>query len=131
MTDLQSDPIGALVDVILARQEPWRAHAACIGLPTGWWVPQRGDSTTRGKAVCATCPVRTECLEANITTTHGTFGGLTRVERRRLRAQLSLCADCGQPSGKRPGGRRLCDECASARRRTSRTRYLAKRKAAS
>lgn len=41
----------------------WRERAACIGKPREWWFPIVGgaDCYTRGKAVCAGCPVILEC----------------------------------------------------------------------
>lgn len=34
--------------------------------------------------VCGGCPIRERCLEANITTPYGIFGGKTAMERRRI-----------------------------------------------
>jgi WhiB family redox-sensing transcriptional regulator len=42
----------------------------------------------RAKSVCATCPVRTECLEhaVQVDERYGIWGGLNQDERRLLRA---------------------------------------------
>jgi len=37
-------------------------------------------------AVCQTCPVRADCLEAGMAERHGIWGGTTERERVRLRA---------------------------------------------
>jgi WhiB family redox-sensing transcriptional regulator len=43
--------------------DEWREHAACKGLPTDWWFPERGDTAAAAKAICAACPVREPCLQ--------------------------------------------------------------------
>ena len=70
----------------------WRDQAACadvnpdlffpVGV-TGPAIPQ----IARAKAVCAQCPVRSECLEFAITTNqeYGVWGGTSEEERRVLR----------------------------------------------
>jgi len=32
-----------LRQIIVERQQQWRRHAACQGLPTAWWFTERGD----------------------------------------------------------------------------------------
>jgi Transcription factor WhiB len=39
----------------------------------------------KAKALCATCPVREQCLEAGMGERWGVFGGLTAGERYELR----------------------------------------------
>lgn len=54
--------------------------------------PQASDDTARAKAVCARCPVRTECLTWAIDTqqTHGIWGGLDESERAHVTHALAL-----------------------------------------
>ena len=53
----------ALADAVRARALPWRAGAACAHLPVSHMVPPvEPDASVL--AVCATCPVRTECADA-------------------------------------------------------------------
>ena len=63
----------------------WMDEAACAGLPTDWFFPDRGGAglAARAKAVCAGCPGRQECLGyARATgTLDGIWGGLTPDER--------------------------------------------------
>jgi WhiB family transcriptional regulator, redox-sensing transcriptional regulator len=70
----------------------WRAEAACRGTSTALFYPSLGDLTAarHAKAVCATCPVRVECLEEALRDGElfGIRGGLTPRERRRARRQL-------------------------------------------
>lgn len=77
----------------------WRSKAACIGRGDISWFPSPPNRGSRAsvyrrevaaaKAVCASCPVRDECLAAALATapTHdfGIRGGLTASERRTAR----------------------------------------------
>src|SRR5690606_9161462 len=53
--------------------------------------PRRGDNdaVTAAKAVCATCPVMSECLEYALAeqVQHGIWGGTTAEERTRIRRE--------------------------------------------
>ena len=71
----------------------WTDEAACRGLPTEWFFPEKPNGEKgyeRGKIVCASCTVRTECLALTkdfVATgdRYGLFGGLTPAERRLTR----------------------------------------------
>jgi WhiB family redox-sensing transcriptional regulator len=75
--------------------ERWQADAACQGEGGSvFYPPMRPERKAarlareqRAKAVCATCVVRTECLEQALAFNerHGIWGGLTDAERRSLR----------------------------------------------
>lgn len=76
--------------------EPWRVRAACSGMaPVDGltephpFYPHPGDEegTAMAKAICATCPVREECLEFAMRTNdqYGIQGGMTAKERQALR----------------------------------------------
>jgi len=57
---LPSGPPGGLAG---AR---WMASApVCAGAPTEWFFPPHTDRAayTKGKEICAACPVRSRCLE--------------------------------------------------------------------
>ena len=41
----------------------WRERAACRGLPVEWWFQGTGHSYEKARAICAVCPVTSECLE--------------------------------------------------------------------
>lgn len=72
------------------RLEEWREDAACRGkdVDQRWWFPEGYGrdqrSSARALRVCATCPVRTECLEYALALPekHGVWGGMTEGERR-------------------------------------------------
>ena len=67
--------------------ENWRQRSACSGLDTEMFFPATDTEAVAAQAVCATCPVRDQCLEWALATRQedGVWGGLTDNERRRLR----------------------------------------------
>ena len=86
-------------DVAVPVDEPWRADAACIGHPIDLFFPGRGESakTAQALAICAGCPVRTDCLDWALRTMQkfGVLGGTSERQRRKLRAQRRV--DLGVP----------------------------------
>jgi WhiB family redox-sensing transcriptional regulator len=64
----------------------WFADAACRDSDTAVFFPASDRDAVEAKAICATCPVREECLEYALATrpADGVFGGLTSTERHRL-----------------------------------------------
>ena len=95
----------------------WTRDALCvepvyIGLP---WFPERSESATEAKAVCARCLVRAECLDYAMSNpvarSHGVCGGTSPRERRppNRRAPRLLCELC---DAMLPRGREgHCAEC--------------------
>lgn len=78
--------VDALAELLeLIRRPPWVEHAACRGRGTAEWFPNRGESIAPAAAICAGCPVQTECLRAGQGEHHGIWGGLSERGRRRLR----------------------------------------------
>jgi WhiB family redox-sensing transcriptional regulator len=80
----------------LAQEEPtWRAEAACHGATAEHFFPPpttetRDERSARedvARALCIRCHVREVCLEyaLHVQEPYGIWGGLTEVERRRLR----------------------------------------------
>jgi WhiB family redox-sensing transcriptional regulator len=77
----------------------WQWRAACRGEDSALFFPPadveaREDRLARerkAKAICATCPVRIECLEyaIRIRESHGIWGGLNEAERRVMVNQRS------------------------------------------
>lgn len=71
----------------------WRSEAKCKGYPTNLFFPDRVTGPDRrniaiAKEVCASCPVRLDCLQWAMDSrqAYGIWGGYTVRERRRLRA---------------------------------------------
>ena len=89
----------------LEPPQPWMRHAACAAIPKDVFYPGRDNGpgcTDQAKAICAGCPVRTECLEYAVTNheLYGVWGGMTQTERRALRApKRPHQARCGTESG--------------------------------
>lgn len=69
------------------RPEPsaWQDDATCIGTDTALFFSSAQQDIDTAKAVCAECPVKSQCLNANIYEKEGVWGGLDERERRRLR----------------------------------------------
>jgi WhiB family redox-sensing transcriptional regulator len=66
-------------------------RAACSGLDPDLFYPERGGSSRAALAVCATCPVRQDCLEHALAHGEvlGVWGGLSIKERKRLRRRAT------------------------------------------
>ena len=68
----------------------WRTRAACRGMDTDMFFPERGDGAAvdAAKAVCGTCPVAADCLDEaiNLPDGWGAFGiwGGTSGRQRRI-----------------------------------------------
>jgi WhiB family redox-sensing transcriptional regulator len=65
----------------------WMEHGACIDKNPDLWFPERGDRGKEAIAICATCPVRVDCLEYAIThhESFGIWGGRNVSQRTRTR----------------------------------------------
>jgi WhiB family redox-sensing transcriptional regulator len=68
--------------------EEWRAQAACRGLPTELWFPQKGDNHAQSvaKEICGTCPVQQDCYDYAMEVAQqvellGTWGGTSQKQR--------------------------------------------------
>jgi len=79
---------------ISADPHAWRQHAACDSdMADAFYPPLRNEKRSvkqarekRAKAVCASCAVRTQCLDQALAheERYGIWGGLTDAERRHL-----------------------------------------------
>ena len=84
----------------------WQWRAACRGEDANLFFPpnhveekqERILRERRAKEICATCPVRIECLEYAVRTQepHGIWGGLNELERRLLIRERER-ERCGDP----------------------------------
>jgi WhiB family redox-sensing transcriptional regulator len=65
----------------------WREEAACRDEDTDIFFPLTDEDAGPALEICASCPVREECLEFALITRQddGVWGGLTETQRRRLR----------------------------------------------
>lgn len=72
---------------------PARPQAACIGIPTSTFFPDRYDAATLAAArkVCRSCPLIEPCAEWGIRhEMHGVWGGLSERQREHARAKRGL-----------------------------------------
>ncbi len=70
------------------RRPVWMTKAACKGEPVQTFFPERGRGVARARELCATCPVRTECLSYALEEPEllmGIWGGTTQRGRRATR----------------------------------------------
>jgi hypothetical protein len=60
------------------REREWIKKAACRGMDTNIFFPERGDnrSVTLAKSICSKCPVQTECREYGDMERFGFWGGV-------------------------------------------------------
>jgi WhiB family redox-sensing transcriptional regulator len=70
------------------------ALAACLRYDPDWWFPssKAGDSPVHAKRVCHGCPVRQACEDYAVPRAelHGIWGGLSPLERARLRGDREV-----------------------------------------
>jgi len=67
----------------------WQAQAACRGMSPDLFFPGRGNNSFAVKAICAGCPVRTECLAwGTANERDGIWGGFAERSRQRFRARM-------------------------------------------
>ncbi len=66
---------------------PWATEAKCLEAEPETFFPEKGGSTREAKRICATCPVRTECLDYALANDErfGIWGGMSERERRKLK----------------------------------------------
>lgn len=67
--------------------QQWMSAALCAQTDAETFYPEKGQSTQAAKKICASCPVKVQCLEYAIVHDErfGVWGGLSERERRRYR----------------------------------------------
>jgi WhiB family transcriptional regulator, redox-sensing transcriptional regulator len=67
----------------------WTDRAACRGTDTEIFFPANPDEEAEALSICATCPVRAQCLDYAVRNreTYGIWGGTTPEQRRRIRRE--------------------------------------------
>lgn len=65
----------------------WQERALCAQTDPEAFFPEKGGSTREAKRVCASCDVRSECLDYALENDErfGIWGGLSERERRKLK----------------------------------------------
>lgn len=93
----------------LGHEPPaWFADALCTQFDPEMFWPEKGASPSAPKSVCASCPVRAECLAFGLAEPEGVYGGLSGRERRKLRA---TGWQPGDPLPEVVGIPGRCDDC--------------------
>lgn len=114
----------------LARPD-WVADAACRGLDSRLFFPERGEPTAPAKAICRECPVAEACLE--YATHHGERDGIwagTTGKERRVSRSHRKPIEHGTNNGYRRhlrDGTEPCPACLTAHRLEARWRRNAAR----
>jgi WhiB family redox-sensing transcriptional regulator len=74
--------LGALA----ARGDAWVLYAKCADIPRATFFRDDSVGVKVAKRICASCPVRAQCLLYALTNRieHGVWGGASEQERRRL-----------------------------------------------
>lgn len=78
------------------KRAEWTSRALCLGCDIYYWFDDTEGHFETAKQVCAQCPVKDECLAdaqyvedgRSHTGCYGVYGGLTPVERWRIRNNL-------------------------------------------
>jgi WhiB family redox-sensing transcriptional regulator len=96
-------PIGELF-----KRPAWQAQAACRGEPVSTFIADRRVPTSRAVQLCASCPVREDCLEFAISDPAlvGYWAGTSARDRRRIRASRGVRGGGSSPTRLRMRGRR-------------------------
>jgi WhiB family redox-sensing transcriptional regulator len=86
--------------VIVGERPEWHAEAACRGTDPEVFFPRTSDPRHEALALCASCPVRSQCLEHALALPedHGTWGGRSERARRRIRRRRILMPPTGEPA---------------------------------
>ncbi|HEV7564821.1 MAG: WhiB family transcriptional regulator, redox-sensing transcriptional regulator [Microbacteriaceae bacterium] len=65
----------------------WQSDSLCAQTDPEAFFPEKGGSTRDAKKICATCEVKSQCLEYALANDErfGIWGGLSERERRKLR----------------------------------------------
>jgi WhiB family redox-sensing transcriptional regulator len=70
----------------------WMRRGNCRDHPPSTFFPSDGVGVDVARRICATCPVKTPCLEYALRNgvDHGVWGGASERERRRIARQRRL-----------------------------------------
>jgi WhiB family redox-sensing transcriptional regulator len=82
--------------------DTWREQAACRGMDTALWFPERGETGEEARQVCDDCPVRSECLDSGISEPYGIWGGKGDRARQQERKHRGVGYYHTHPEARRP-----------------------------
>ena len=81
-----------IIPIPITEERPWVVFSACRDKDPDLFFPDARSDTKEALAICASCPVRVDCLEYAIETDvrFGVWGGLTDKQRRRLVRSMAV-----------------------------------------
>ena len=108
----------------------WQERAACVDHKDVFWpngdTPSTHAEVTAARAICATCPVTTDCLDYALSLSprpSGVWAGTTSNERRKMPQRRDKeCVRCGGHFVAQAGAKFCSHTCQQAhwmRRRTA------------
>ena len=111
----------------------WMERAACRGMDTAVFYPDRGENAREAKAVCARCEVIDRCAVHALATREefGVWGGMAPKERGATGRVRSVVESAACPHGHAwteantyvdPNGSRRCRTCRNLSKRDFRDR---------
>ncbi len=80
-------------------ENEWMSQAVCRNEPPAFFFPSDGVGVEAARRICATCPVKSPCLEYALRNRidHGVWGGTSERERRRIARRRRLAAAADKP----------------------------------
>ena len=89
-----TDPIFRMMAVPISDERPWLVFSACRHADPDLFFPSSREETQHALSICASCPVRPECLDYALETGErfGIWGGLTEKKRRKVAGRLRRSA---------------------------------------
>jgi WhiB family redox-sensing transcriptional regulator len=83
---LEYTPLPGALTAPIDEERPWVVFGACREADGDVFFPVTKEDVDKALAICATCPVRLECLEYALEARerYGVWGGMTEKQRRRL-----------------------------------------------
>ena len=81
-----TETIVRMLAVPISDERPWLVFGACRDADPDLFFPTTREETDQALAICASCPVRPECLAYALEAGErfGIWGGLTEKRRRKL-----------------------------------------------
>ncbi|HEX2564082.1 MAG TPA: WhiB family transcriptional regulator [Acidimicrobiales bacterium] len=100
----------------------------CRRYPPGVFFPSDGAGVDHARRICATCPVKDECLEHALVNRidHGVWGGASERERRRILERRRSAPSAGRETEQR--SQRAPRGVAAARRGFTPCRWACRRR---
>lgn len=93
MNDL-TDAITRMLAVPISDERPWVVFGTCRDADPDLFFPTSKEGAEQALAICASCPVRPECLDYALEAGErfGVWGGLTEKQRRKAALRLRRSA---------------------------------------